>query len=134
MDEDKKIILNRIKCLHCGDVIVSSYTHDYKKCSCGKVSVDGGTSYLKRGFQVATDYEEMSLFDDAPFEEIRKNLRWGTRGKSGTDKLKFVPVCEMSNEHLTKILRDERQGAGWVRDIFIEELKYRHENSITVND
>ena len=44
---DKKIIKNCIRCKHCGDVIESETTHDFKFCSCGKVAIDGGHSYLK---------------------------------------------------------------------------------------
>ena len=36
------IIKNAIKCNHCGNIIESESTHDFKTCSCGCVSVDGG--------------------------------------------------------------------------------------------
>lgn len=55
------IIKNAIKCVHCGDVIESKYTHDFVQCSCGMVYVDGGRSYLRRGFQQPDDYIEMSV-------------------------------------------------------------------------
>ena len=42
-----KIKRNRIKCNHCGDIIESEYVHDFKSCSCGKVSVDGGDDYTE---------------------------------------------------------------------------------------
>lgn len=42
------IKLNSIKCLACGDVIVSKHRHDFVWCSCKSVAVDGGKSYLKR--------------------------------------------------------------------------------------
>lgn len=41
--------LNAAKCLHCGSVIQSRFRHEYVSCKCGAVSVDGGTSYVKRG-------------------------------------------------------------------------------------
>lgn len=44
-----KIIRNSAKCRKCGDEIESTYTHDFKWCSCGAIYVDGGLSYLKRG-------------------------------------------------------------------------------------
>lgn len=58
---DKKIIKNRIRCKHCGDVIESETTHDFKFCSCGKVAIDGGHSYLKRNGN-PNDWEELSVF------------------------------------------------------------------------
>ena len=58
---DKKIIKNRIRCKHCGDVIESKSTHDFKFCSCGKVAIDGGHSCLKRSGN-PNDWEELSEF------------------------------------------------------------------------
>ena len=57
----KKIIRNKIKCRHCGDMIESTYRHDFVTCSCGCCSVDGGHDYLRRGFMNSkNDYEELS--------------------------------------------------------------------------
>lgn len=56
----QKIIVNRIRCRHCGDIIESHTTHDFKTCSCGSVSVDGGHDYLRRGFKNREDFEELS--------------------------------------------------------------------------
>ena len=47
---EKRIILNRIRCKHCEDIITSYYHHDSKRCSCGKVGVDGGHDYFRRLF------------------------------------------------------------------------------------
>lgn len=46
-----EIIVNKIKCNSCGEIIESTHRHDYKTCKCGRVSVDGGHSYLKRAFK-----------------------------------------------------------------------------------
>lgn len=56
---EEKIIRNRIKCKHCGDIIESISIHDFKFCSCGKVAIDGGHSYLKRSGS-PNDWEELS--------------------------------------------------------------------------
>lgn len=40
---------NRIKCNHCGSIIESKHRHDFVKCSCGKVYVDGGMDYFRWG-------------------------------------------------------------------------------------
>ena len=53
--EEKKLIKNAIKCNHCGDVIESKYTHDFVTCSCGTVSVDGGSEYARRCFKNSID-------------------------------------------------------------------------------
>ena len=54
-----KIIVNKIKCKKCGDVIESNSTNDYKKCFCGAVAVDGGKDYLKR-IGNEEDYDDIS--------------------------------------------------------------------------
>lgn len=58
-----KIIKNCIKCKCCGDIIESTSVHDFKFCSCGKVAVDGGRSYLKRSGN-PNDWEELNEFID----------------------------------------------------------------------
>lgn len=61
----KKILKNAIKCKHCGDIIESTWEHDFKFCSCKSVAVDGGHTYLKRCFKDSEDdYEELSECSD----------------------------------------------------------------------
>ena len=57
-DMDKIIVYNAIRCKHCGDEIESNFTHDFKTCKCGRVSVDGGHDYFKRD-GAREDYEEL---------------------------------------------------------------------------
>lgn len=42
-----KITKNRIKYKYCGDIIESKSRYNFKFCSCGKVSIDGGDFILK---------------------------------------------------------------------------------------
>lgn len=44
----RAIIRNSAICGQCGEHIVSQTIHDYRTCSCGESSVDGGSIYLKR--------------------------------------------------------------------------------------
>lgn len=57
------ILLNRIKCKKCGDVIESKSVHDFKSCKCGAVAVDGGHCYLRRCGN-RDDWEEKSVMDE----------------------------------------------------------------------
>ena len=43
-----KIMVNKIRCKKCGDVIESKSVHDFKFCKCESVAVDGGHNYLRR--------------------------------------------------------------------------------------
>ena len=58
-----KIIVNKIKCKKCGDVIESTYRHDFKFCKCGAVAVDGGHEYLRRCGN-REDWEECSEIEE----------------------------------------------------------------------
>lgn len=53
------IIINKIKCKKCGEIIESKHRHDFKFCKCGSVAVDGGKDYLRRLGNLE-DYEELS--------------------------------------------------------------------------
>ena len=56
---------------HCKDIIESTDTHDFKTCSCGMVSIDGGYYYLKRMVKNNATYEDLSVMVD---DEYIKNL------------------------------------------------------------
>lgn len=55
------ILHNRAKCLICGDIVESCYTHDMVFCKCGQMAVDGGKAYLKRSALYPDMVEDMSL-------------------------------------------------------------------------
>jgi Zn finger protein HypA/HybF involved in hydrogenase expression len=59
-----KIIENKIKCKKCGDIIESKTIHDFKRCKCGAVAVDGGHSYLRREADSKENFEELSIYQD----------------------------------------------------------------------
>lgn len=44
----------RVKCLKCKHTIRSMYRHDYQKCICGNLFVDGGSAYLRMGAEPGT--------------------------------------------------------------------------------
>ena len=58
------IIRNAIQCKKCGDIIESVSVHDFKTCSCGSCSVDGGHYYLRRGAKSLDDFTDLSEFQD----------------------------------------------------------------------
>lgn len=47
-EPEPDILVNKIQCRHCGDIIESKTAHDFKFCSCGKVGIDGGRDWLRR--------------------------------------------------------------------------------------
>lgn len=50
-----------VKCRQCADVIVSTHVHDFKRCKCGEISVDGGKSYINRS---AKDLNNIDAYDE----------------------------------------------------------------------
>lgn len=65
------IKINKAQCTHCRDILVSEFLHDFKTCSCGALSVDGGTDYLRRGGN-KEDYIELSVFQ---YEDMYPKLQ-----------------------------------------------------------
>jgi len=51
-------IRNRLRCKKCGDIIESTFRHDFKWCKCHTVFVDGGHDYCRRGGDL-TQIEEI---------------------------------------------------------------------------
>jgi len=51
--------INRARCRKCGEEIESRHAHDFVRCKCGQLSVDGGKGYLRRGFGTE-GYDELS--------------------------------------------------------------------------
>jgi hypothetical protein len=58
-----------IKCLECGNEMYSNYTHDWKKCTCGAIFVDGGHSYLRFGTTTGKKWEYCERFIDKEYKK-----------------------------------------------------------------
>lgn len=89
-----KLIVNKIRCKFCGDIIESRGVHDFVRCRCGKCSTDGGREYAQRSFftdNPEDTYEDMSVYvntetneivpaadankEDIPFKPIRVEIK-----------------------------------------------------------
>ena len=40
-------VTNKRQCLKCGETIYSLYRHDFVKCKCGAIAIDGGFDYCR---------------------------------------------------------------------------------------
>lgn len=58
----KRVLVNKVRCKHCNNIIESTYTHDFKYCSCGIIAVDGGHEYQRL------------MFKNSPEEDIDTSL------------------------------------------------------------
>lgn len=60
-----KILINKIQCRNCKDILISNFTHDFKYCTCGAVGIDGGKDYLKRIAKYTfDDIKELSIIEE----------------------------------------------------------------------
>lgn len=130
------IINNSIKCLSCNDIITSYHRHDFKFCKCSKVAVDGGNDYLRR-LGNYTEYQDLSVTSDAPFEVIRE-YKHRYNKYSGT----YVKLKDMSDSWLQNVIDYliDISKKGWtlnlarnpIFQIYLKEKLYRAENEIFV--
>jgi len=74
------IIRNAAQCRQCGDIIESTYRHDFVFCICRSIYVDGGKDYLRRG-GVLEDLIELSEVID----EISDIIAEYKESEIGTD-------------------------------------------------
>ena len=134
---EKQIILNRVRCRECGEVLTSYHRHDYKTCSCtNETMVDGGNEYQRYGglnLELVDTSSTIYLSED--HEMNRSAAHWGNRGKDGRSPLSYKSVADMSNNHISNIIKDMGGIITlWMEEIMINELSYRLNNNITIND
>ncbi len=74
------IIKNSAECKKCGDVIESTFRHDFIWCKCRTIFVDGGKAYLRRGgdFKYFLDRSEV-------IDEIGDTIAEYKEAEIGTD-------------------------------------------------
>jgi len=80
------ITVNGVVCPSCGDRIFSRARHDFRRCSCGEVFVDGGFSYLRVGY-TETPPEQVAWQINPRITKAMLYEDW----KAGTDKYGKVP-------------------------------------------
>jgi hypothetical protein len=121
-----QILLNKIRTPD-GTVITSYYQHDYvahEDANGETYAVDGGTLYLRRRAP-REDYEELSVYLTEDHEANRTAFHWGTFGKNGDQPRKFVPLSELSTDHIKAILETQKRAPTHVKGLMQAELDYR---------
>lgn len=120
----KIIVQNKIRCLECGDVIESISVHDYRKCSCGKCAVDGGSEYLRRTFEHEGIFEELSEF--APvFMCADKKCSQGTRKRSNEP---------LSDKEIKAVIEAAKSIDIAPESLVINDLEYLDNSTETIYD
>ena len=137
--ENKRIIINQIRTPD-GTILRSMHRHDYVTYTDKNgltYMVDGGTDYLRRNMHTDAPYEELTIYDDAPFEIIRENYCRGGRGKNGDQPLTWVPISQMSDSWLAAciVYNEEREfGGGFANQMYKKEQTYRELHNIKIDE
>lgn len=131
--EHKQLVYNSVTCTECNTTIISRHRHDYQVCGCpNKAMVDGGVSYLRYGASDMSKIVPHAVYTDDDFEVVRKYATRGARGKDGKQPLRWIPLCEMTDQHLEAVI--EYGGAGWHLELISKELQYRREHGISISE
>lgn len=63
----EKILVNKVRCKKCNDIIESKHSHDFKRCQCGQIFIDGGRDYQRYGWGINHSEEKPELDDYIDF-------------------------------------------------------------------
>ena len=124
----EKIIANRIRTPD-GTILESMHRHDYvthDDANGLEYMVDGGLDYVRRIVHDDAPYEELSVYSNDPHKLIREAFKWGTRGKDGKQPLTYVPLKDLTTEHIDAILETQTHIQEYIRKIFLDELEFRN--------
>ncbi len=131
---EARIVSNRIRTPD-GTILESMHRHDYRvyvDANGKEYMVDGGLDYLRRNVHDDAPYEELSVYADDLHIEIRSVFKWGTRGKDGKQPLTYVPLKDLTTEHIEAILDTQSHIADYIRKLFIDELNFRDSEAYIV--
>lgn len=83
MTLNPQTIVQAVRCRECRDLIYSRAVHDFHRCTCGYVFVDGGFSYLRYGAKDMSRIEVVKLEVNATKKELYED--WNrSKDKYGT--------------------------------------------------
>jgi len=127
---EPRIVSNRIRTPD-GTILESIHRHDYKTNVDDnglEYMVDGGLDYLRRNVHDDAPHEEWSVYSNDPHEVIRQVFKWGTRGKDGRQPLTYVPLKDLTTDHIEAILETQTHIQEHIRKIFLDEIVFRSKN------
>lgn len=115
-----------------GTVLWCTTGHDYKTHTdalSGEEYMNDGLGYGVRRSINETPYENLSIYDTAPFEKVRTAKFWGSYGKDGKSEKRMMSLEEMEDDHIQAILRTQAQARKPpLEALFLKEIEYRITN------
>jgi len=112
-DDGPTILQNAIWVCELQEILVSTHVHDYVSRQVGEnyYMVDGGHEYLRRSVNKPGLVVDLTIYSNSTLAEKVQRLVWGTRGKNGDQKKKFVLLRQCETDHLKAILATQTVGA-----------------------
>ena len=87
------MIKTALYCRKCEDVIISRTRHDFNRCKCLDVAIDGGHEYMRVCYETDADYQVIDI--DLPYTSEELYQDWNSRrDKLDRFKLDKVKVVE----------------------------------------
>ena len=118
------LIANRWRCPD-GTILQSKHRYDYVEyCDTegNYYFVDGG---LQGYIRTSGNLENVCVYSCDPFEEQRKFFCWGSYGRDGDEPIRYIPLMELTDEHIRNILLTQHRLSAEIKDLFIKEQTYR---------
>lgn len=128
------LVLNAIRTPD-GTVLESRNRHDYREYTDanGKTyMIDGGLDYVR--CSAHKDQEWVGCYLEDGHVKVREALTWGTFGKNGDEPYRQVKLSEMSNAHIQACLDTQPRMYKQFRTAMENELAYREEQNIIIED
>lgn len=91
----KELEINGLYCKKCNEIIYSRAHYDYRSCTCGNCSVDGGFDYFRRGIKYIKEAQHVNLKLPITKQALYKD--WN-EDKDKLGKIKFEILKEDNNK------------------------------------
>lgn len=120
-----------------GTILHSTYVHDFKTYTDknGKTYIiDGGCSYTRSSAN--GDEEFIEIYSDEPFEKVRQycyRRGYGKPGNSDYGIYRITFLKDMTDEHLNALMTYCKKDNIFL-SLYKQEIEYRKENNIIIND
>lgn len=125
---NRQILVNAVRTPD-GTILRSRHVHDFRSyvdANGHTYEVDGGTSYLSRGWSSdAPPAEDISVYVGDPHERIREVWDWETRGINGDQPPNLIKLRDMETAHIVNILNSPVVLSGSIFRLFVAELNHR---------
>jgi hypothetical protein len=120
-----RLLLNAAQCTHCKDYLVSKHRHDFTRCSCDALNIDGGTDYVRvTGF----GYKNLSIYEEETNHFLRREcIFWGvnyTKEMIRLPETEWRVIKDLETSHIKAILKTQSINEFLV-EVFYEELEWR---------